>query len=135
MPLSKDDIRRIERLGFRREEFVRVIKVKSLRKIFVLKNKDGKCVFLSKDGMCKIYKYRPKGCKLYPLVYNLDKQKVELDDLCKYRNEFKVNDKDIEELLELIKEVVDVEESNWNIGENRKEQRKRGNKALDKKGW
>lgn len=119
MPLSREDIVKIESLGFKRGEFARRLKFNGIGRIYVLKNKDKRCVFLDLTGRCKIYDSRPKGCRLYPLVYNLDEQRVELDDLCKHRNKFKVNKKDVRELLELIKEVVNVEEGSWDIGENR----------------
>ena len=63
MPLTEDDIRRIESLGYRREQFV-VVKGGIPR----LRNKNGKCVFLGEDGKCIIYKHRPLGCRLYPVI-------------------------------------------------------------------
>jgi len=66
MPLTEEDIERIERLGYRREDFV-VIGDDGIPR---LKNVNGHCVFLDVEtGKCKIYPYRPLGCRLYPLVY------------------------------------------------------------------
>jgi Fe-S-cluster containining protein len=66
MPLTEEDIKRIERLGYRREEFV-VIGPDGIPR---LRNINGHCFFLDPfTGRCKIYAYRPVGCRLYPLVY------------------------------------------------------------------
>jgi len=66
MPLSKEDIKRIMSLGYEIHEFVKV----EADGIPRLKNVNGHCVFLDEDtGRCKIYPWRPLGCRLYPLVY------------------------------------------------------------------
>jgi len=66
MPLSRKDIERITSLGYEVHEFVRV----EADGIPRLKNINGHCVFLDEDtGRCKIYPWRPLGCKLYPLIY------------------------------------------------------------------
>ncbi|MFX0028702.1 MAG: YkgJ family cysteine cluster protein [Candidatus Hermodarchaeota archaeon] len=59
---------------------------------FVFKNDDEqyqliniqeKCIFLeSTENKCKIYDFRPKGCRFYPLIYDLDTKKCKLDDDC-----------------------------------------------------
>jgi Fe-S-cluster containining protein len=67
MPLTREDIERIERLGYRREELV-VVGDDGIPR---LRNIDGHCVFLDpRSGRCKIYPWRPLGCRLYPLVYD-----------------------------------------------------------------
>lgn len=82
MLLSPDDIRRIERLGFKREEFVTV-----KDGIATLKNVNGHCVFLDvKTGKCRIYPHRPLGCRLYPIVYNVSSGEIEVDSLCPKRD-------------------------------------------------
>ena len=66
MILSEDDIRRIERLGYKIDEFT-VFKDGFYR----LRNIDEHCIFLDvSGGKCKIYKYRPIGCRIYPVIYN-----------------------------------------------------------------
>jgi len=99
MPLTKADIELISSLGYKTEDFA--IKTD---KEWKLKNKFGKCVFLTENG-CKIYDFRPQGCRLYPLVYDEELGKPILDELCPYREEFKVEKSDIEKLLRLIKEL------------------------------
>ncbi len=67
MILSESDIKRIERLGYKREEFVEF-----RNGFWRLKNLNGHCVFLDvKTGKCKIYPYRPKGCMAYPVIYKI----------------------------------------------------------------
>lgn len=78
MPLTAEDLRRLESLGYRSEEFS-TCKGGLLR----LKNVDGHCVFLEPaTGRCRVYAYRPAGCRLYPLVYNTYTGTVEVDKQC-----------------------------------------------------
>ncbi len=77
MPLSKEDILNIEKLGYKREEFVEM-----RNGIPRLKNVNGHCVFLDvSTGKCTIYTTRPTGCKLYPLIF-VKGIGVQLDPLC-----------------------------------------------------
>jgi Fe-S-cluster containining protein len=99
MPLSRIDVERISRQGYRFKDFV----VKR-RKERYLKNSNGRCVFLGDKG-CKIYPFRPEGCRLYPLVYNENYRKVVVHDLCPYGHEFKVSRDDIENLHVLLKKL------------------------------
>lgn len=65
MPLTRRDIERIKRLGYPEEYFV----AKGRDGIPRLKNINGHCVFLDPEtGKCRIYPWRPLGCRLYPLV-------------------------------------------------------------------
>ncbi len=78
MPLTKEDIERIEKLGYSRSYFVQVDENGIPR----LRNVNGHCVFLDpRTGRCKIYPYRPLGCRLYPLVY-VPGEGVIVDPLC-----------------------------------------------------
>jgi len=99
MPLTSFDIERITKQGYRIKDFV--VKRKRERQ---LKNRDGRCVFLGDDG-CKIYSFRPEGCRLYPLVYDEDNGKGVIHDFCPYGREFKVSGDDLENLFSLIKEL------------------------------
>jgi len=103
MPLSRIDIKRISRQGYKIKDFV--VKRKRERR---LKNSNGRCVFLGDNG-CKIYSFRPEGCRLYPLVYNENNGKVVIHDLCPYGHEFKVGRDDIEKLHVLIKKLYKKE--------------------------
>ena len=96
MPLTKDDINRIENLGFEKKRFI-----EHETSIPRLRNKSGKCIFLRKWG-CLIYENRPYGCRLYPLIYNPYEKKFEMDSICPYNSEFKISDTDIESEKKLI---------------------------------
>jgi len=99
MPLTRFDIERISKQGYRIKDFV--VKRKRERQ---LKNHNGRCVFLGDDG-CIIYSFRPEGCRLYPLIYNEDDGKGFIHDFCPYGQEFKVSKDDIEKLSVLIKKL------------------------------
>ena len=78
MPLTRDDIKRIKQLGYTESDFV----VWDQNGVPRLKNVNGRCVFLdTKTMLCKIYPYRPEGCRIYPLVY-IEGEGVEPDNLC-----------------------------------------------------
>ena len=102
MPLLISDILRIEALGFKREYFV-VYRNGVPR----LRNVNGRCVFLSGNNACTIYRHRPLGCRLYPLVYDVSSNRVVIDDLCPKRDEIKkkVLPHHRRCLLELLKEL------------------------------
>jgi Fe-S-cluster containining protein len=85
---SKEDIERIKGLGFDYDYFV-VNRGSWLQ----LRNYDGRCVF--NDGKrCLIYKNRPEGCRLYPIIYDEDKKCAALDEDCPHRDEFKISERD-----------------------------------------
>lgn len=76
MILTEDDLKRIESLGYKREDF------SEFREGFIrLRNVSGKCYFLI-DGRCGIYESRPLGCEAYPVIFNLATRSCELDDDC-----------------------------------------------------
>ncbi|PMB75174.1 MAG: YkgJ family cysteine cluster protein, partial [Candidatus Bathyarchaeota archaeon] len=67
MLLSEADIKRLEKVGYNREEFVRYDK-KGFAK---LRNNRGYCVFYNpQKERCKVYNYRPLGCRIYPVIYS-----------------------------------------------------------------
>jgi len=79
MLLSEADIRRIEKLGYSQNDFIEIDKNGFVR----LKNINGHCVFLNpKSNLCMIYPHRPIGCKLYPVIYDLNKNKCIVDKFC-----------------------------------------------------
>ena len=99
MPLLRSDIERISRQGYRFKDFV----LKRKRERF-LRNSQGRCVFLGEDS-CKIYSFRPEGCRFYPLVYNKNNGKAVVHDLCPYGHEFKVSGEDREKLVAFFKKL------------------------------
>jgi len=93
MLLLDDDIKRIAGLGYDEHFFV------ELQEGFkVLRNsKAGRCVF--HDGTkCTIYENRPKGCKLYPIIFDLDSKSAVKDSFCPYNDEFNLSPKAKREL-------------------------------------
>ncbi|MEM0011006.1 MAG: YkgJ family cysteine cluster protein [Candidatus Bathyarchaeia archaeon] len=97
MLLTKLDINVLVKLGYRLKEFA----VRSGQN-WKLRNLNGVCFFL-KENRCKIYKFRPFGCRLYPLVYDPNEGKIKLDEFCPYRMEFKVQKENINSLLLMLK--------------------------------
>ena len=78
MPLSEADIKRLEKAGFRREDFVQY----DSRGYARLQNREGHCVFYDKKRRrCRVYKYRPLGCRIYPIIFSED-EGIIVDDLC-----------------------------------------------------
>ena len=62
---------------------------------FQLKNIDGHCVFLNLSlKTCKIYKYRPQGCRFYPLIFDISTKKCKLDEDCPRTSLFHKNKQD-----------------------------------------
>jgi uncharacterized protein len=87
MLLLDDDVRRISEQGYA-EDFFSTVTSEGFK---LLKNsKEGRCVF--HDGTkCTIYDNRPKGCKLYPIVFNEDSMSAVRDNFCPFKEEFKLS--------------------------------------------
>ena len=84
MLLSKKDVNQIKKLGYKFDDFA-LIKDGWIQ----LKNQNDVCVF--HDGKkCKIYNFRPEGCRLYPIVYDYDAKKAFLDKDCPMKQNFKI---------------------------------------------
>lgn len=96
MLLTRLDMYRIVKMGYKIRDFA-----KRDLDYWRLKNINGKCFFLEGD-LCRIYRYRPYGCRLYPLVFDLNKHRALLDNYCPYRWEFKVCGRDVRKLMFMI---------------------------------
>ncbi|HSN54590.1 MAG TPA: YkgJ family cysteine cluster protein [Candidatus Sulfomarinibacteraceae bacterium] len=83
MTLTEADVERLRSAGY--QDFARVNGDGDLE----LVNRDGRCVFLG-DGRCRVYRVRPEGCRLYPLVLDLGDDRVVRDRFCPYWREFPV---------------------------------------------
>ena len=76
--LSKADVRRLERIGYDKGIFVRLDPHGFIR----LRNRRGFCVFYDVEGsLCKVYRHRPSGCRVYPVIYS-ERDGIIMDDLC-----------------------------------------------------
>ena len=94
MTLTNEDIRRIRDLGHEDFYFEN-------DGYYQLKNVDGHCIFLKK-GRCSIYSSRPEGCLHYPLMLNLDNDRVIVHDFCPHIEGFEMTDKDRKTLKALV---------------------------------
>ncbi|MEA2070060.1 MAG: YkgJ family cysteine cluster protein [Asgard group archaeon] len=77
MILSQVDIQRLMERGYEQDSFC----YQDDDGFFRLRNSNGQCVFL-KENRCTIYDIRPQGCRFYPLIYDLDKKAVLVDQDC-----------------------------------------------------
>jgi Fe-S-cluster containining protein len=98
MTLTEEDVERISKLGVK--DFY-MYKGGYLQ----LVNVQGRCIFLKRDK-CSIYEDRPAGCRLYPLILDLDNDDIILHDFCPYTEEFNFTDEDEDKL----QDVIDCEE-------------------------
>jgi Fe-S-cluster containining protein len=77
MELSSSDIERLEEAGYSRGEFAVIVDG-----VTRLRNVDGWCYFYSSlQKNCRVYRKRPLGCYLYPVVYMAD-EGATVDELC-----------------------------------------------------
>jgi hypothetical protein len=102
MPLSNSDLKRILKLGCKLECFA----VKTDGE-WRLMNNSGRCVFLTEEG-CRIYRHRPEGCRLYPLVYDEDLRKAVVDPFCPYGGLLKVQKNDVKRLETLLEKLTET---------------------------
>ena len=96
MPLSNQDIERIRGLGFDTNFFAN-----ESEGWLQLKNHDGRCVFHN-GKICSIYENRPEGCRLYPIIYDKDKNCAILDEDCPHRNKFQLSKGIMKQLYDLV---------------------------------
>jgi uncharacterized protein len=99
MPLTEDDIERIKKLGYKRTDFT--VEAEGETR---LRNLAKSCFFL-KDHKCRIYESRPEGCRIYPLVYDVDFHKFVFDTVCPHSVEFKATREDKDRLKNLIRRL------------------------------
>ena len=82
MMLSEMDIKRLEKIGYSPKEFVRYDRQGFAK----LRNRRGHCVFYDLEKKrCKVYKFRPSGCRTYPIIYS-EGEGIIVDDLCPLKN-------------------------------------------------
>ena len=100
MILISEDIERIAKLGYRPSDFVRTDEYGLKR----LVNVDGFCFFYDPSKKrCRIYRHRPLGCRIYPVVYEIGVGPV-VDPLCPMgstisEREFRIKARRLKELL------------------------------------
>jgi len=78
MELCEADMARLERRGYRREDFSQ----KGADGITRLRNTRGRCFFYDRDSKrCKEYARRPLGCAIYPVNLTADGEII-VDEDC-----------------------------------------------------
>jgi Fe-S-cluster containining protein len=78
MLLSEADIRRLKEAGHDPRKFVHV----NRQSLPQLRNRRGHCVFYNiKRKICNVYRYRPLGCRIYPVIYS-EEEGVIIDEFC-----------------------------------------------------
>jgi hypothetical protein len=103
MLLSNADVKRLEGVGYDRQKFACQDRHGFIR----LRNRRGFCVFYdAEERRCRIYKHRPLGCRVYPVIYS-EQEGIVLDDLCPMKStvskiELKVEGKKLMKLLQRI---------------------------------
>jgi hypothetical protein len=110
MPLSTSDVDRISALGYA-VDFFTTENAGELR----LKNLNGRCVF--HDGQrCTIYDARPKGCRLYPAVFDEDSGEVLIHRYCPQNRRFKLTPAMAWEVIGLIQTLDEERETRLKLG-------------------
>jgi hypothetical protein len=98
MPLTNEDKERLDGLGH-------TDYCKDDKDWLILKNLDGKCVFLQESGKCKVYRDRPTGCRFYPAVWSFDENGPVMDVDCPNVSEFFITEtlaKDLKNLVDTV---------------------------------
>ena len=99
MLLSTQDIDRLLKQGYSRDFFVR-----EQKGFYFLKNANGGCVF--HDGRsCTVYNHRPRGCQLYPLIYDEATTTVIQDTYCPYHHLFPLTSLQEQQVKQLVHEI------------------------------
>jgi len=96
MILSNRDIECIKKLGYDVGFFV-----KEHKGWLQLKNNMGRCVFHN-GKKCTIYAHRPKGCILYPIVYDKENCCAIYDSECPQKHCFSLSDTTTRQLNALV---------------------------------
>jgi Fe-S-cluster containining protein len=103
MLLSNADIKRLEKKGVKKQKFVYYDREGFAR----IQNFRGFCIFYDiEKKRCKVYKDRPLGCRIYPIIFD-EEEGIIVDDLCPMKNtitkiELKNKGKKVRELLKRI---------------------------------
>jgi Fe-S-cluster containining protein len=103
MLLTNADITALEKLGYPTRSFVHFSKKGTAQ----LRNNRGTCVFYNtEERRCKVYKLRPLGCRIYPVIYS-EEEGIVRDDLCPEKSTVseKEEERKCKQLLKLLKKI------------------------------
>ena len=97
MMLSNEDIDRISKAGY--DNFYEMDSDGYL----ILKNLPGDpphCTFYDPERKtCKIYTIRPRGCRFYPMIFEVDSHTCIIDDYCPDHATFHIQKSECKELI------------------------------------
>ncbi|WP_457550278.1 YkgJ family cysteine cluster protein, partial [Archaeoglobus sp.] len=62
------------------------------------------CYFLDESNRCRIYEHRPIGCRIYPVVLDVETGKAVVDDLCPKKDS--IRRKDLRRAEAILKKLV-----------------------------
>ena len=96
MMITITDVQTIQNLGYATSFFVQ-----EQDGWLCLKNHKGRCVFLD-DTKCIIYEHKPKGCMLYPIVFDKDKIQAIYDKECPQKKSFPMTKSKVRKLVSLV---------------------------------
>ena len=108
MMISKEDIRLIENkvLNVSKEDFAEL----NDEGIYQLINKENHCIFLDMTSkLCRIYEYRPKGCRFYPIIYDYENETCIYDQECPRVSLFHVEPDNFKNICNSIKQFLRTE--------------------------
>ena len=116
MMLSNKDIEHLEEAGYNRQKFAHCDRNGYVR----LKNRHGVCVFYDVEKRrCRIYKHRPLGCRIYPIIYS-EQKGIMVDDICPMKST--VSKVELERkgkvVIELLQRIDNEAASHRNTKEN-----------------
>lgn len=103
MLLSNADITALKKLGYPARSFVHFSKNGTAQ----LRNNRGTCVFYNAEKHhCKVYRLRPLGCHIYPVIFN-EEEGIVLDDLCPEKGTVSEKEKERKgkQLLKLLRKI------------------------------
>lgn len=81
MTLTEEDVERISNLGVKDFYIYN-------RGYLQLKNIHEHCIFLDRN-LCSIHENKPAGCRLYPLILDVNTNEAFLHEFCPFTEEFK----------------------------------------------
>lgn len=118
MLLTNDEVKNIVSLGYKKEDFLVPSNTDGLNQLANIPSKLGKkCFFLTDEGKCSLYKakdedHRPRGCKIYPLIVDVEENAVIIDTDCRetlwFQNQTYSPDQ-FNSVIELVQELLQEE--------------------------
>jgi len=112
MMLSFEDVKRLERLGYDDRKFI----FRDRQGFFRLQNDHRHCFFYDIENHgCKVYKDKPLGCNIYPVIYQVGKG-IRVDGICPMndtvsKRELERKSKELSNLIQRLSQESKVDSS------------------------